>query len=101
MTAGLPVQPPGVPWVRRAAVIAAATAALAVAGCGAGGSSDPAAGSVAPPSSTTSTSTHKLPTIAGAATGSVMVGTLYSFQPTASDPDGNTLTFSKIGRAHV
>jgi hypothetical protein len=34
------------------------------------------------------------PTISGTPATSVMVGTAYSFQPTASDPDGNTLTFS-------
>jgi hypothetical protein len=34
------------------------------------------------------------PVISGTPTTSVTAGTAYSFQPTASDPDGNTLTFS-------
>jgi hypothetical protein len=38
------------------------------------------------------------PTISGAPTTSVTAGTAYSFQPTASDPDGNSLTFSITNR---
>jgi len=38
------------------------------------------------------------PTISGSAAGSVNAGTLYSFQPTASDPDGDSLVFSILGR---
>jgi hypothetical protein len=37
---------------------------------------------------------NRAPVISGTPATSVMVGTAYSFQPTASDPDGNTLTFS-------
>jgi hypothetical protein len=44
-------------------------------------------GSSAPPA-------NRPPTISGTPSGSVPVGTLYSFTPTASDPDGNGLTFS-------
>src|SRR5262249_9125978 len=36
----------------------------------------------------------RAPTISGAPTTSVTVGAAYSFKPTASDPDGNPLTFS-------
>ena len=38
--------------------------------------------------------TNRPPTISGSPTTSLNSGTAYSFQPTASDPDGNTLTFS-------
>jgi len=40
------------------------------------------------------TQTNRAPTISGTPSTSVSVGALFSFQPTASDPDGNTLTFS-------
>jgi hypothetical protein len=36
---------------------------------------------------------NRPPTISGTPATSVLQGTLYSFQPTASDPDGNPLTF--------
>ena len=38
--------------------------------------------------------TNRPPTISGAPTTSVTVGAAYSFQPTAVDPDGNSLTFA-------
>ena len=41
---------------------------------------------------------NRPPTITGTPPTSVTVGTAYSFQPTASDPDGNTLTFSITNR---
>ena len=37
---------------------------------------------------------NRPPTISGTPTTSVLQGTRYTFQPTASDPDGNALTFS-------
>jgi hypothetical protein len=37
---------------------------------------------------------NRAPTISGSPTVSVLSGTAYSFQPTAADPDGDTLTFS-------
>jgi hypothetical protein len=37
---------------------------------------------------------NRPPVISGTPPTSVTAGTAYSFQPTASDPDGNTLTFS-------
>lgn len=37
---------------------------------------------------------NRPPTISGSPLLSIAVGSLYSFQPSASDPDGNTLTFS-------
>jgi hypothetical protein len=65
-----------------------ATFALVVlAGCGGGGgdsekSAAPATGSNSPP------------TIQGAPGGTAVAGQAYSYQPTASDPDGDTLTFT-------
>ena len=38
--------------------------------------------------------TNRAPTIAGSPATSVTAGQAYNFQPSASDPDGNTLTFS-------
>lgn len=43
---------------------------------------------------TAATGTNRPPVISGQPITSVNAGTAYSFQPTASDPDGNTLTFS-------
>jgi hypothetical protein len=40
------------------------------------------------------TATNAAPTIAGSPPGQVVVGSLYDFSPTASDPDGDVLTFS-------
>jgi hypothetical protein len=45
-----------------------------------------------------STVANRAPTISGTPATSVPAGTAYSFQPTASDPDGNTLTFSISNR---
>jgi Putative Ig domain len=45
--------------------------------------------------STSSSSTaNRAPTISGTPSTSATVGQVYSFQPSASDPDGNTLAFS-------
>jgi len=41
---------------------------------------------------------NRPPTISGTPTTSVLQGVAYSFQPTATDPDGNTLTFSIANR---
>jgi hypothetical protein len=41
---------------------------------------------------------NSAPTISGTPPSSVLVGALYSFQPTAADADGNTLTFSIANR---
>jgi hypothetical protein len=41
---------------------------------------------------------NRPPTISGTPATSVLQGTLYTFQPTAADPDGNTLTFSIANR---
>jgi hypothetical protein len=66
-----------------------ALSAVLLAGCG--GGDEPAAGSQnAPPGSTS----NAPPTIQGAPGTTVLVGRAYSFQPAASDPDGDALTFS-------
>ena len=41
---------------------------------------------------------NRAPTISGNASGTVTVGENYAFQPTATDPDGDTLTFSIANR---
>jgi len=41
---------------------------------------------------------NRAPTISGAPPTTATVGTAYSFRPTASDPDGDTLTFSIANR---
>jgi len=66
-----------------------AAAALSLAGCGGDDSEETAAAAAASPSSGT-----RAPTISGTPLTTVLQGTAYSFTPTASDPDGDTLTFS-------
>jgi hypothetical protein len=68
---------------------AAAILALAIAGCGGGGGSDSA--QTPPPSGGT---TNPPPTISGQPGASVLVGQAYSFQPSASDPNNDTLSFT-------
>jgi hypothetical protein len=41
---------------------------------------------------------NRPPTISGSPSTTVVAGSAYTFQPTASDPDGNTLTFSVQGK---
>jgi hypothetical protein len=45
-------------------------------------------------STTTTTPANRAPVISGTPSGSVGVGSAYSFRPTASDPDGDKLSFS-------
>jgi hypothetical protein len=78
--------------------LAAALAAvilLALAGCGSGGGSG---GGSTPQSPPPVGGTNQPPTISGAAATSVAAGQAYAFQPTASDPEGQTLTFSISGK---
>lgn len=64
-----------------------ATFALVVlAGCGGGGDSEK--------TSAPATGANSVPTIQGSPSTSVVAGQAYSFQPSASDADGDTLTFS-------
>ncbi len=61
------------------------TALAVIAGCGGGGgSSDP-------------NPVNRAPTISGSPPTTLVEGAAYSFQPTASDPDGDALTFSASG----
>jgi len=62
-------------------------AAVALAGCGGGGGEGEKASAPA-------TGANSAPTIQGSPGTSIAAGQAYSFQPTASDPDGDTLTFS-------
>lgn len=70
---------------------AALASMLAMAGClsGGGGSSSSAAPNPTPPPAT-----NTPPTISGNPPPEIQVGQSYSFTPTASDSDGDTLTFS-------
>ena len=57
--------------------------------------SDGKATTALPPFSiTVQAAPNRAPTISGSPVTSITVGTAYSFSPTASDPDGNPLTFS-------
>jgi len=70
-----------------------AAGALLVAACG-GGGEDPAAGGGGGGGG----GGNQSPTISGTPLTSVMTNTAYSFQPTASDPNADTLTFSITGK---
>jgi len=71
------------------------SASAALSGCKSGGdagqTSSPAI--TAPVTPTTPTGSNHAPTISGGAATSATVSTPYSFAPTASDPDGDQLTF--------
>jgi hypothetical protein len=64
-------------------------AALALAGCGGGGEGEQTSAPATP-----GTGANSAPTIQGSPSTSVAAGQAYSFQPTASDPDGDALTFT-------
>jgi Putative Ig domain len=63
--------------------------ALMGAGCGGGGGGAATSNVTAPP-----TTGNGHPTISGQPASSIVAGQSYTFQPSASDPDGNALTFS-------
>jgi hypothetical protein len=67
----------------------AVLAAVALAGCGGGGEGEQTSAPATP-----GTGANSAPTIQGSPSTSVVAGQAYSFQPTASDPDGDALTFS-------
>ena len=69
---------------------------LSVAGCGGGsggGSGSSAGGNAVPPPAG-----NRAPTISGTPASSVTASQSYSFQPSASDPDGQAISFSIAGR---
>jgi len=66
----------------------AIVAAVGLAGCGGGGDGE------SPQPSAPATGANSPPTISGSPSSSVVAGQAYSFQPSASDPDGDALTFS-------
>jgi len=70
--------------------------AALLAGCGGedGSSGSSPATSSAPPTQTETQSTTPAPTISGTPVTTIVAGTPYSFQPSASDTDGDALTFS-------
>jgi hypothetical protein len=70
--------------------LALIAASLLIGACGDGGSSQP----TAQQNPGGGGGTNQSPTISGTPTGSVMQGVAYSFAPTASDANGDTLTFS-------
>ena len=68
---------------------------VVLAGCGGdGGSASAATTSAAPPATGAETSTQVAPTISGTPPTTIVAGTPYTFQPSASDTDGDALTFS-------
>ncbi len=63
-------------------------------GCGGGGGSDAGAQGGSPAPAPAPTSNNRAPTISGAAAAFAQIDMPYEFQPAATDPDGDTLTFS-------
>jgi hypothetical protein len=79
---------------RRLAVVALSCALVACGSDKPKNSQDDSASSGSPPP----VATNRAPTISGVPTTSIATGQTYSFQPTASDPDGQTLTYSIVNR---
>jgi hypothetical protein len=67
---------------------------LVLAGCGGGGGDDESAAATAPAQQQPAQSA---PTISGSPTTSVTAGQTYTFQPSAADANGDTLSFSITG----
>jgi hypothetical protein len=76
-------------WKQIAVILACGLLAACGGGGGSGGGSN--TGTVVNPPTTP---TNRAPTISGAPATAVAAGQTYSFTPTASDPDGQALTFS-------
>jgi hypothetical protein len=70
---------------------AAVLAAIIIAGCGGGDGGSESAPQASPAPGSGS---NAAPTIQGTPTSSVLAGQQYSFQPSASDPNGDALTFA-------
>ena len=78
-------------WVRLRTA-SAAIALLALAACGGGAETVQTAPATTP--TPTAPTTNTAPTIAGQPGSSILAGQTYSFQPSASDANGDSLTFS-------
>lgn len=81
--------------------VGVAAVALTLSGCSGGGDAETIASASPPPSPTPAPSpdpspapANQTPTISGTPPPTVMHGNAYSFTPSASDADGDTLTFS-------
>jgi hypothetical protein len=70
-----------------------ALSAAVLTGCGAGDGGSDSTG-LAAPATSSDTSTQVAPTISGTPATTIVAGAKYSFQPSASDTDGDALTFS-------
>ncbi|HVY82095.1 MAG TPA: putative Ig domain-containing protein, partial [Steroidobacteraceae bacterium] len=82
-------------FVGARALLTAISVTLLVTACGGGGDSAATGQQTTPPPSGGSPgSTNQAPTISGNPPTTATVGVPYSFTPTASDPDKDTLTFS-------
>lgn len=75
-------------------LICITTASIALTGCLSSGGDDSTAAPSSTPTPPPPPSSNSAPTISGNPPGAVNVGDPYSFRPTASDSDGDTLTFS-------
>lgn len=74
-----------------------ALSAVAVSGCGGGddgGETASSAEATSPEAGTTTDSGNQAPKISGTAPTAISAGMVYNFTPTASDADGDALTFS-------
>ncbi|MEX2123330.1 MAG: putative Ig domain-containing protein [Woeseia sp.] len=82
--------------VNLAAIILLGVSSLSACGDGSGSITDPESPPANPPDGGGggSGSVNNAPTIAGTPPASIEIGDNYSFQPEATDPDGDTLTFS-------
>ncbi len=80
-------------WGRRVVLVVSAASVLAA--CGGGGDGSGSASTTAPGAQTPGGSAStEAPTITGSAPQVVAVGKPYSFQPTATDPNGDKLSFT-------
>jgi hypothetical protein len=78
-------------WRKNRLAVTAVCLTAALAACGGGDDEEPAAAAQNPPANPPG---NQAPTIAGSPNSQVMQGQQYSFTPTATDPNGDTLTFS-------
>ena len=73
-------------------------AATLLPACGGGPGTTPVTATIPSQSAPTLPPANRAPTIAGTPATAATVGQAYSFQPNASDADGNTLTFSIVNK---